>query len=81
MVEVIHCQQMQTPLHERPKRTAETPPKILYLKPPYKAIFINKKSTGSPRMYEASFPSTKARLTAGALSNNNIPETILKSNP
>lgn len=35
------------------------------------------RSTGSPRMLEASNPSTKARHTAGALSNGSSPRTLL----
>ena len=38
------------------------------------------RSTGSPRMQEASNPSTKARHTAGALPNNIIPENTEKVN-
>lgn len=37
------------------------------------------RNTGSPRMQEASNPSTKARHTAGALSNNIIPKITKKS--
>ncbi len=39
-------------------------------------IFAKKieRDTGSPRMVEASSPSTKARHTAGTLSNNSIPK-------
>jgi len=48
----------------------------------FETKFQNKKErdTGSPRGQDASIPSTKARHTAGALSDNSIPQATQKSN-
>ena len=52
------------------------------LKEKFETKYKNKieRNTGSPRGQDASIPSTKARHTAGALSNNSISQPIEKSN-